>query len=207
MPKYDRQLVVVLLAGNDRDTTSRRAANDLAAKAAGKGLTTARADVPAGGPVPSATADELRHLSARSRLYLVGVGDRSALAVSGWGPEAAADLLAAAGLTAVGVVSLVADEAGRDVGWEPGMPLVGPGDSFAARFHRRLGEQNGVRVDVLARVFPVEVIGQECGPDRGRKQTRGPDGTSVSHRAESKVRFTWADGTQVRAWVDYGRAD
>jgi hypothetical protein len=223
---YDRQLIVSLLDGGGDDEIAARA-GALDAKARGKGLGT---EVVAVGPGPgpgeafdAGGVDELGRailgrrsvpapLTRASRVYLVGRGDWRARTLAGHDADAVADLLAGRGLPAVKVISLVADELGRDPGTGDDEPISDAMDSFAAEFHRRLKERHGIEAVVQARVYPTRVVGVDVEPsgdarpnDVGRKLTLapgegGPDVQGVHRRPRSKLRFSWEGGIQVREW-------
>jgi len=83
-------------------------------------------------------------LSARSRLYLVGEGNASARTLGGWPPAALAAQLAAAGLRAPAVISIVGDGAGRDPDREDAAQTDVDAVSFASLLHRALREEHGI---------------------------------------------------------------
>jgi hypothetical protein len=217
--KYDRQLVIGLLNG-PADALTPRQAEDLDAKQRKAPLASAVVLIPAGADSTGASSAgaeaeaalrrELRGegeaplpLSARSRLYLIGHGDWRRQTLSGWNAERIADLLVRAGLTAVRVISVVADELGRDrTGVEPA-DLHEPPDSFASQLHASLLHRHGIATVVMARVYPTIVVGE--GAARGTKRTLDANDASKSgehHRPHSKLRFSWEDGVQRREWSD-----
>jgi hypothetical protein len=216
--KYDRQLLILFHDGGG-DADLKESGRDLLAKIREHPLESAFVEVPPllslavcedgtpdGPDAPwfVALRTELGKLTRQSRLYLQGKGDWRRQTVGDWGGKAAADLLAGAGLSAVKVISIIAGEAGRDREETTESRTAEPPDSFASWFHRRLKEGHGIEVDVLARVFKVAVLPEASGSNRGRKVTYEGDGASaLRHRPESKLRFTWADGRQVRSWVEY----
>ena len=215
--EYDRQLIVGLLTGPADAITPRQAA-DLAAKQRAAPLPSAVVLIAAGAAAtdkPAVTGEAaLRQalcgegevplpVSGRSRLYLVGHGDWRLQTLSGWTAERTADLLARSGLTAVRVISLVADELGRDHGSTSASDLREPPDSFAARLHAALLHRHGIETVLMARVYPTIVVGEE--PARGTKRTLDADddaGDGVHHRPHSKLRFSWRDGMQRREWSE-----
>jgi hypothetical protein len=215
--KYDRQLIVALLDG-PADAITAQQAEDLNAKqrktpvpsevvalgagaaAAGPGATGAdaalRSAMRGAGEVPLP-------VSARSRVYLAGRGDWPRQTLSGWTAEQVADLLVRCGLTAARVVSVVADELGRDRGSAAAGDLREPPDSFASRLHAVLSQSHGIETELLARVYPTAVVG--AGPARGTKRTLSAADTAadgVHRRPHSKLRFTWRNGLQRREWSD-----
>ena len=210
--KYDRQLVVALLDGPGDTITPQQAAN-LNAKQR-EAPVPSEAVVLGAGAAAAADDAALRRaihgegevplpVSARSRLYLLGRGDWRRQMLSGWTAEQVADLLARCGLTAARVVSVVADELGRDSASVAAGDLREPPDSFAARLHASLARSHGIETELLARVYPTAVVGE--GPARGTKRTLDVADAAaggVHHRPRSKLRFTWRDGLQRRDWSD-----
>jgi hypothetical protein len=109
-------------------------------------------------------------------------------------------------MPAVKMISIIADGAGRDRGSSSPDLLAEPADSFASQFHRRLKEEHGIEVEVHARVYPVAILSDAYGADRGRKETypEDDDDQRIGGRERSKLKFSWSDGAQVRTWKDYG---
>jgi len=204
--KYDRQLIVALLDG-PTDTITPQQAEDLNAKQR-------KAPVPSEAVVLGADDAALRRamrgegevplpVSARSRLYLLGRGDWRRQTLSGWSAERVADLLVRCGLTAARVISVVADELGRDSGSDTAGDLREPPDSFAARLHAALARSHGIETELLARVYPTAVVGET--PARGTKRTLDADDAAAGgmhQRPHSKLRFSWRNGLQQRDWSD-----
>jgi len=206
--KYDRQLIVGLLDGAT-DAITTRQAEDLDAKQRKAPLPSETVILGAAGddaPLRRALrgeGDVRLPVSARSRVYLVGHGDWRRQTLSGSTAEQVADLLSRCGLTAARVISVVADELGRDAGSNDAADLREPPDSFASRLHATLAQTHGIETELLARVYPTAVVGE--GPARGTKRTldaAGDAASGVHHRPRSKLRFSWHNGAQRRAWSD-----
>jgi len=152
----------------------------------------------------------MHRLNGLSRVYLQGHGDWQAQKIGSWGPDEVADLLAACGMPAVRVVSIDGCELGRDLGTANTARISNSVNSFASRFHKRLGDEHGIRTEVYARVRCV-FTGQPTGalvnrPEVwGRKYTLDdndqPVGVYVQghHRSNSKIRLYWAGGQQQRS--------
>ncbi|HVS40413.1 MAG TPA: hypothetical protein VMS17_32950 [Gemmataceae bacterium] len=212
MGRYDRQLLIQFATGENADAEMLESARDLLAKGEAKGTPSSLVAIPArplsrsgAPPWQAQLARELHLLTALSRLYLAGQGDWRRQTISGWDAAAAADLLAASGLPAVKTISIVADEAGRDVGAAEGAYVSEIPNSFASHLHRRLKDVHGIAVEVQARVYPVRIVAEVSAGRRGRKETCDPaQGDWANKRPHSKLRFSWIDGRQVRTWVDYG---
>jgi hypothetical protein len=221
MAKYDRQLIVAFLADDQNQSQTLVQAQALNEKERAEALETEIVTIP---PLTGITAadngpevEELRRamsgqlqvsrpITDNSRVYLVGDGNWRLARLSGRSPENIADLLACSGMTAVKVVSIVADGLGRgDVNpiqsGDPEFP-----DSFAARFHRRLKEAWHIRTVVHARVLNVTVISGP-GADRGRKTTAAESETQAGvldgghHRTRNKVKVSWENGKQTSEWA------
>ena len=173
MPKFDRQIIIVLLAGDAQDASvmaQARAMNEKErAEALDSEVVTARPGVPTTGTFATADLEEIRQAMAgrlkvlrpitqNSRVYLVGSGNWRRRRLAAWSPEEVADLLGQVEMPAVKVISIVADGLGRSVS-ATGKP-VRPEclDSFAAVFHRRLKEVWRIRTVVHARVLKVAVV-------------------------------------------------
>ena len=228
MAKYDRQLIVAFLAeGQEADTAAQAEALNQKerAEALGSEVVLVRADLgqEAGFSAASvrelerAVAGELRvagRMTANSRLYLVGPGHWDQGKLAAWGPEQVADLLGRSRLPAVKVISIVADELGRDGPAAGGgkRPFAEGLNSFAAIFQRRLNEAHQIRTNVQARVLKVAVVlpppgGPTTGPALGRKVTaregESPEQTLAygHHRPCSKVRLCWEGEQQQAEWA------
>jgi hypothetical protein len=209
--EYDRQLIVGLLQGPADAVTTRQAA-DLDAKRRDEPLPSEVVLV-SSRAVPASLRQALRGeltvpqpVSGRSRLYLVGHGDWHARTLSGWSAAEIADLLARAGMPPVHVVSVVADELGRDLASTRATDLREPPDSFAAQLHATLRERHGIETVLMARVYRTVVVGAADTPHaRGTKLTLATDEAAAGpahHRPRSKLRFFWRDGAQQREWSD-----
>lgn len=183
MSNYDRQLIV-----HDEHTESQAIALNAKAHAEGLRSQAVRWD---GSEVSSA----LRSLTGQSRLYLAGRSDWRAATLAGASPEQTADGLAAAQLSAVKLVSIVADELGRDSDSTDAERISEKMDSFAARFHARL-KHHGILTTVNARVYRTAVEEAE-----GRKVTVDDSGDAAHHRTHSKLRFYWEGDQQKREWA------
>lgn len=175
---------------------------------------------------PTALATLRRHLEKldeNSRLYVRGHGNATKQTVGGIGWQEWADTLVSCGLKKVGLISICACRAGQDASVadsteqltaDDDFRTMGPNglmfehtaDSFASKFHRRLGEQ-GVRTVVYARVFRV-IVKQKAGAGfvAGAKTTgANKEGIAhMHHRPRSKLAYDWKGPLQVRRWVLYG---
>jgi hypothetical protein len=219
--KYDRQLIVGLL-DDTADAVTAQQATDLDAKHRDEQLPSEVVLVPPHTAVHSASPDDagpitLRQalrgelqvpqpVSRQSRLYLVGRGDWRARTLSEWTAAQTANLLGQAGMPPVRVISVVADELGRDLGSTHATDLREPADSFAAQLHAALREHHGIETVLLARVYRTLVVGASKAPHaRGTKLTLAAGETApdeAHHRPHSKLRFYWRDGAQQREWSD-----
>ncbi|HLZ98774.1 MAG TPA: hypothetical protein VKP66_12625 [Steroidobacteraceae bacterium] len=217
--KYDRQLIVGLLQ-DAADAVTVQQSTDLDAKHRDEPLPSEVVFVPpntAHGASPDDACPTLRQalrgelqvpqcVSRQSRLYLVGRGDWRARTLSGWTAAQTAALLGQAGTPAVRVISVVADELGRDLASTHATDLREPADSFAAQLHAALREHHGIETVLLARVYRTLVVGASEAPRaRGTKLSVTVDETvpdEAHHRPHSKLRFFWKDGTQRREWSD-----
>lgn len=209
--RYDRQLIVALPANPSDDDTLRQAMA-LDAKARARALPSEVVALAPAAELPPAVL--LQAMAGRgtvtlamtpaSRLYLVGVGDAQARSLSGRNGEAVADLLAAAGLADVAVISIVADGAGSDP--DVGDPISPQSSSFASRMHRHLLRAHGIDTTVHARVGRVRVATDAdaagAGVEPGRKLTAAQGDLQPSrHKAtHSKLSIRWAGDKQCREW-------
>lgn len=219
--KYDRQLIVGLLE-DAADAVTVQQSTDLDAKDRDEPLPSEVVFVPPNSAMHSASPDDAcliilrqalrgklqvpQRVSSQSRLYLVGRGDWRARTLSGWTAAQTAALLGQAGTPAVRVISVVADELGRDLAGAHATDLREPADSFAAQLHAALREHHGIETVLLARVYRTSVVGASEAPRaRGTKLTLAMDETvpdEAHHRPHSKLRFSWRDGAQQREWSD-----
>lgn len=117
---------------------------------------------------------ELKALTAKSRLYIVGHGVEDGKKVAGLtGEEMAAEIVEVGGLSAqVGLISLACCYAGKEAtGFMAGLRnLVNP--SFARSFHKSLGETHKIYTVVHARPLAVTIGGTPKTPQKaieGRK--------------------------------------
>ncbi len=150
-------------------------------------------------------------MEGQSRVYLQGHGDWQSQKIADWGADFTVDFLVGAGLPAVKVVSILACEAGRDLGTANDTRVANSADSFASKFHARLRAKHGISTVVYARVFCVVPIGPAARDyfglsktSMGRKATSDEDDdvdNSEFGRTKSKLRFEWVGGQQVRTWT------
>jgi hypothetical protein len=222
-PKYDRQLIVALVGqAADADTLDQaRALDGKRREPVLPSEVVALHREPSAGPLADAGGvDALRlalagrqrvplPLSARSRLYLVGEGNAAARTLGGWPPAALAAQLAAAGLRAPAVISIVGNGAGRDPDREDEAQTDVDAVSFASLLHRALREEHGIVTTVNARVGAVRVLTRATRVGAatlaaGRKLTAvQPGGVANDHHApQSKLRIRWDGDRQVRTWSD-----
>lgn len=215
--KYDRQLIVALLDGrNDAVIVAQAEALN------GKQRTTALLSevvsvrrTAAGGAdaqdieaLRAALAGKQRvalPVRARSRLYLVGEGDAAQRLLAGWPSSTVAALLADAGLRDLGLISIVADGAGRDPDRGDAAQIEPQSTSFASLLHRALRDKHGITTTVNARVGAVKVVTGPMSPggvESGRKLTSPQPGVDADthHAPRSKLRLRWDGDGQVSEW-------
>ncbi len=212
--KYPSQLIVQFLSGSGDHTITR---GSQAINTHGKelGISSSIVTILKSSNVfrtfSKASASDLeqamQRLSALSRVYLRGHGDWGSQKIGDWGPHNVADLLADSGMPQVRVVSVTGCELGRDRGTANNARIGNSINSFASKFHRRLGEKHGIYTVVYARAFRVGVGNseEEAGQPAlwGKKFTFNQnddweDHTSGHDRANSKVKFYWQGGQQCR---------
>lgn len=218
---YDRQLIVQFLSGHPSENLITDNAKAIDKRAQNRGLKSHIVSLPCGSGLignvkdhfrVKALTQELKKLTNQSRLYIQGDGDWESQKVADWGADEAADYLVACGMPAVKVISVLACEAGRDLGTTNHVRVPNSADSFASKFHKRLHEKHNIDVLLYARVYLVVPIGpatiRRFGVDKselGRKATADEDDDvelSMFGRTKSKLRFKWAGGQQIRTW-DY----
>ncbi|MCC6532233.1 MAG: hypothetical protein IT531_06780 [Burkholderiales bacterium] len=206
-PRYDRQLIVALL-DDPRDSMivaqaealdGKRREPALASEWVPLRLGADKADSADMQALRSALAGERRvpcPVTRRSRLYLVGNGDAAARTLGRRSPAAVASLLAAAGMRELGLLSVVADGAGRDPEREHADQIAADATSFASELHRLLRTAHGIDTTVNARIGAVQVTAG------GRKLTAPqPDAQPTRHKAaHSKLTIRWVGEEQRRAW-------
>lgn len=149
-------------------------------------------------------------LDGESRVYLDGHGDWENATLSGVTAGAMVDLLKKAHMPKVRVVSICGCSLGRDKGTANSMRVSNSMTSFAAQLHRGL-KTNGS--DVYARVYDTfsgSDIAAEMGDEEPQRDGRKFTGDSVEDakhgghgREDSKYRFFWKDGKQMREAIDY----
>jgi hypothetical protein len=148
-------------------------------------------------------------VTARSRLYLVGVGNVVERTLSGWSPVELAALLAGAGLRELDLISIVGDGAGRDPDRDDDAQTDPGATSFASVLHRVLRDEHGVATTVNARVGAVRVVTSDTASSSGaaviasgRKLTASQPGEVASehHAPRSKLHMRWDGDRQVREW-------
>lgn len=219
---YDRQLVVALLAcDNDQSTlTQARALNDKHREPAlASEVVNLHCRPPSDGPRRADGVDALRRalagqlgvpraIGGHSRIYLVGPCSAADRTLAGWPAEAVAGLLAEAGLHDVALISLVADEAGRDPARADDAQVEPGACSFASTLHSVLWTAHGVRTTVHARTGRVRVLEQPHGHgetliEAGRKLTTSSPGNlaTAHHAPHSKLRLWWDGAMQRRTWA------
>jgi hypothetical protein len=229
MPKFDRQIIIVLLTGDAQDASvmaQARAMNEKErAEALDSEVVTALPGVPTAGTFAAADVEDIRQalagrlkvlrpITQNSRVYLVGSGNWRRRKLAAWSPEEVVDLLGQVEMPPVKVISIVADGLGRSVSatGKPARPECL--DSFAAVFHRRLKEVWRIRTVVHARVLKVAVVfpgrdGQPLAgaPALGRKVTALEGETPAEalsrghHRPASKVKIYWVGDEQRAEWA------
>jgi hypothetical protein len=170
----------------------------------------------------AALRSQLAKLDGNSRLYVRGHGNATKQTVGGIGWQEWADTLVSCGLKQVDLISICACRAGQDASVansteqltvDDDFRTLGPNgamiahaaDSFASKFHRRLGE-HGIRALVYARVYRVIVRAGGGGFSAGAKST-GAQTEGIAHahqRTRSKLAYDWNGALQVRRWVPYG---
>lgn len=219
MAKYDRQLIVAFLdAANDPSTEAQAQALD--SKEREEALPSEVVTLRTGAGPSDFSEESLLALSQalagrravshpvteQSRIYLIGTGNWQARRLGPWDFEDVAKILVSQGMPSVKVISIVADELGRDLGTNDDSRVTGLMDSFAAVLHRRLRETYGVMTVVQARVYRTVVITSEIAQrfsDLGKKLT-GDEGDSqpATHkRGQSKVKLFWEGDTQKWEWA------
>ncbi len=208
---YDRQLIVALLDGDD-DASTRAQAEALGAKQRKPMLPSEVVLLKRTAPDVQALRDALagraavaQPVTARSRLYVLGRGHMADRKVAGWSGEAMAGMLAAAGLRAVGMISIVAEGAGRDPDRADRAQTDDGAQSFASQLHRALRDAHGIWTSVHARIGAVRV--QQTAPgqavDTGRKLSAphpGP-GPLAHHAPGHKIRIDWDGSAQRMTWA------
>jgi hypothetical protein len=229
MAKYDRQLIIALLTGDEHDASTAAQARALNEKERAEELdseiVTVRYDASTAGTFSASGVEELRQalagrlavsrpVTAGSRVYLVGSGRWRQRRLAAWLPEEVAELFGQVNMPDVKVISIVADELGRGSSAmeQQGQPECM--DSFAAVFQRRLKEVCQIRPAVHARVMKVAVVlpgtdGRPAAgaPAPGRKVTALEGETLADalsrghHRPRSKVKFYWEGDEQRAEWA------
>ncbi len=215
--KYDRQLIVALLDGrNDAAVVAQAEALDGKQRKAALPSEVVRVSRAATGDVDARDIEALckalagkqrvaLSVGARSRLYLVGEGDAAQRLLAGWPSSKVAALLADAGLRDLGLLSIVADGAGRDPDRDDATQLEPQAASFASLLHRALRERHGIATTVNARVGAVKVVTEptsSAGVESGRKLTSPQPGIEADahHAPRSKLRLRWDGDKQVSEW-------
>ncbi len=220
--KYDRQLIVALLATPQDEATLRQAAA-LQGKHRDPVLPSevvlVHGAVGDDGTLRAEGLDSLRlamagrlgvphPVSGRSRIYLVGEGDAGARTLAGWTAGAVADLLANAGLRGAAMISILAEGAGRDPEREHHAQAEPGACSFASLLHRALWEHHRVGTTIHARPGTVRALTEAVVTkgtliEAGRKVTTPPfsDQAAEHHAAHSKLRIWWDGGVQRCAWA------
>ncbi len=219
--KYDRQLIVALLGGTD-DTETTAQAEALGRKQRDSPLPSEMVTLGRGPEFDSASAGgrlaALRlavagraqialPLGRQSRLYLVGTCDPVSRTLAGWTPADLAMQLVAVGLREIGLISVVADGAGRDVGRDDDAQVEPGAISFASELHRMLCEEHAVITVLHARIGAVKVLARatllgDQVHEPGRKLTSRTTGGEASehHAPRSKLTFRWDGEHQLREW-------
>jgi hypothetical protein len=220
---YDRQLIVQFLTGDPSDQVIKCSAKALNKKAKNHGLKSHLVSVPCGTGQLGGIKDylivrelkhELKKLTHLSRLYIQGHGSWQTQRVGNWSPEETANCLVNCGLPEVDLISILACEAGRDLGTANNARLDTSADSYASNFHAHLWTEHKLKIKVFARVFSVGLFNsnityaspQDKASKFGTKYTFNEDGLIDGNdrkRAASKVLFDWVDGKQVRTIVAY----
>lgn len=219
---YDRQLIVALLTSDDDLATlaQAQALNDKRREPAlASEVVSLRCRPLRDGPRHAEGVDTLRRalagqlgvpraMGGHSRLYLVGPCSAADRTLADWPADAIAGLLAEAGLHEVALISLVADEAGRDPARADHAQIEPGACSFASALHGVLWKAHGIRTTMHARTGRVQVLEQPHGDgmtliEAGRKLTASsPDTLATAHHApHSKLRLWWDGEVQRRAWA------
>lgn len=219
---YDRQLVVALLASEDDQSILAQglALNDKHRELAlASEIVTLHCRPLSGGARHADGVDALRRALAGqrdvprvvggdSRIYLVASCSAADRTLASWPADALANLLAETGLHDVALISIVADEAGRDLARSDDAQIEPGAYSFASALHDVLWTAHGIRTIVHARTGRVLVVEQahaRCGTlvEAGRKlTTSNPGNQSAQHHApHSKLRLWWDGEVQRRDWA------
>jgi hypothetical protein len=216
--KYPSQLIIQFLEGDPGDAAITNGSEALKKHGSDLGISTTLVTVRKSGNMfrtfskkDVATLQEaMGSINTHSRVYVRGHGDWQSQKIGAWGPHDVADLLAECGMPAVAVVSVTGCELGRDKGTAKDARIGNSVNSFASKFHKRLGEKHGIRTKVYARVFcvavgnPVKGAGVNDPSVRGHKATFDEDDnlpggfSSGRHRVHSKIMFKWVGNKQER---------
>lgn len=216
--KYPDQLIIQFLEGGADDHTITRGSEALNKRGIALGIFSRVVSMTKSGGMfrtfskaaEGKLTEAMAHMKRSSRIYLRGHGDWESQKIGAWGPHDVADLLARCGLPQVAVISITGCELGRDKGTANDARIGASVNSFASRFHLRLGAKHGIYTVVMARVYCVGIGNpeEEAGkPDLwGKKFTFNDEDDWEGHakghdRAHSKVKFTWEDGRQKRTEV------
>ena len=232
--KYDRQLIIEFLNGpHAEDRIIEKGGDALQAKARRSELASVAVKIRASAPdsvgkthpVRRVLYDELRKLTGESRLYLTGHGGWPQQTMGGWNADQVATLLRECGFASpVQIISILACQ-GAHGPQRTGAPSDNALQSFAAKFHRTLGENEPeIRCDVYARVFNVGIqndatlyasmksrIGQKVtekdryreDPPEDQIQEVPVQGDFLYKQWHSKRRYFWDGEAQKWEWVDY----
>ncbi|WP_347986586.1 hypothetical protein [Methylomonas sp. AM2-LC] len=217
---YDRQLIIQFLCGDSSDKLITDNAKAINNRAISKGLKSHIVTLPmwngffgniTGHFQLKSLKHELSKLTSKSRVYIQGHGDWQSQKVADWTADFSVDFLVGCGLPAVKMVSILACEAGRDLGSANDIRVTNSADSYGSKFHKRMFTKHGLKIEVYARVYCVVPIGPAAqsvfGLDKdqlGRKATSDEnDDAMLSQygRTKSKLRFYWLNGQQVREWA------
>ena len=228
MPKYDRQLIIVFLAGGGEETIISENAKLLNGKQREEALASEIVPVKTGsaltleGGSEGFDANDVAQLqkaikgelavnqavTPKSRIYLQGHGSWASQKLACWNAVSVARLLKHVGMPAVDNLNVLGCELARDAGTPHDARISNSIDSFASHLHRRLREPEGLIVTLFARPYRVGVAGPDQVDDTfywGRKLTANENDINqgtVHHRPGSKYKFFWEGTTQRRECVD-----
>lgn len=217
MPGYDRQVIAQFLCGDPSDNLIRDNAKAINDKANSAGLPSVVCTIPIanqGKDINDARwwycGEQMKKLTADSRLYLQGHGNWKSQKLGDWGPVESADLLVGLGMKACKMISILGCELGSDRTAPDSVRVLNSADSFASRFHKALKDRHRIETEVYARIWPVVPVGPAAqqvlalGDEwSGKKlQLVGGSGDTYTHHAgNTKIRFYWSGGVQQRQWA------
>ncbi len=219
---WKRQLIVMLICKPDRRRILDHTKEHLEKSAKTKDIACKSIELDTRKAASTEEAEALKEMILwleDGRLYIVGHGDWSNQKIGCWDAATVAKLVGVEGAQ-FPLASLTGCRTGRDKISEENprqaMPLgvyvANSMDSFASQFHRSLGEDHKLKIDVYARVFGTQADKSptvltmwddilDIEPDEDKAEGLFGVGDMVDNK---KLRFFWKGELQQREWVMRG---